>query len=360
MSYNLQSLHSLYIIKIKTKKELQNKVDNLNKKELNVQEQNELDQALIKLQTQYKNVLSSIEEYTLQNLNLISLIYEENFNCTNEIYNDYVKKYFNDDVNTLKEKNEIKTQFSNCPDCGINNWVENTKSDDYICLNCGFAKSANRVVVTYEKGLELKSRGKKNGYSKSKSLQEFLDYLQLKKAIGLSKDEEKKITDKLIHIKKERITVNLIQSAMQKLKLNKQYNDKYYMYHMITGKKISLSNETEKKIQFFFHYEQKAFELLKGSHHRINIFLYKYSVKKIIELMLFNMSNPEYKPVTEATIDMSYPNISDLSNVNENELYDMVKIIPVPIIMSFENLAKYDKFWCRVCLVLGWKFISSF
>jgi hypothetical protein len=360
MSYNLRSLHQLYLHKIQTKKELKDKLKELNEKGLN--ESNEKMQLEQKLETQYKNVVETADEYNLQNIDLISILYDKdpNFHVDKEIYNDYVKRYFNHEVNLLKYNNQLQ---SSCEVCEMNNWIEDTKTDNFICLQCGMAKPANRVVVSYEKGLELKIQQKKNSYSKSKSLTEFLDYLQLKKTISTTTEEEKKIKSKLSHIPKEKIYVKLVQSAMQKLALNHLYNDKYYMFYRITGKKIHLSPGTERQIQFHFFLEQKAFEILKKKHERMNIFLYKYSVKKIIELILFKLQNPGYKPLVSPKINIENQyseEVNNLSEVVEQELVNMINIIPQPIIMSFDNLWKYDLFWRTVCQYLGWRFISSF
>lgn len=360
MSYNLQSLHLLYLDKIKKKNQLQKLlINNKNDKNQTHQQKDELNDAKDKLQTQYKNVMDCVDQYTLDNLNLISILYDQpDKPITDEIYNNYVKKYFNYEVKLLSNSHVNPDSCINCN--ATNTLIENIKGDQFICIDCGSSTTAHRVVTSYEQTLEIKSTTKKNGYSKCKSLHEYLDYIQLRKPETVTKEEEKQIVDKLKHIDISRITINLIQSAMQLLKFNYLYNDKYFIYFVLTKKKITLSPGTEKQIHFHFFLVLQAFDVFKNDHDRMNIFLYKYSVKKIAEILLFKLKNPNYKPVKKPEIEMNFPNTDDLSEVVEKELTDMINIIPHPIIKSFDNLFKYDCFFKKICSYLGWKFISSF
>lgn len=354
MSYNLEALHNLYVHKITVKNNLQAQRKKLTKqKKCTKSESNDLVNCISKLNNEYSSILDSVDEYMLDNIEIISII-GTNEEISKELYNNYVKKYFS----TVAQLHIQES--TNCPICGIYNWVEIKKSDTTVCVDCGFVKSAHAQVVSYEKSLELKMRGKKGGYSKSKSLCEFLDYVQLRKKVLITNGEENNILIKLKDIKPEKLNINLVQTAMQILGYSHLYNDKYYIYYLITGDKVELSKGTRIQIERHFFQMQKAFELLRKKHGRINIFIYKYSTKKIAELILFKLKNPKYMPLTKPLIDVSYPDVNDLSEVKESELVKLLKIIPHPIVQSFENLYKYDAFWEQVCFYLGWKFESSF
>lgn len=347
-SYNIVSLHNIYLEKIQTKERLQAQLLAIPK-----------DQPLLlqPIQTklrQYEDVQESMDEYHLNNVRLILLLNGDE-NVPDDIYNDYVKRYFPTETKQVATEENQKNKKLQCHSCGGFIFVLNTQNDENVCQQCGITEVAHQKVCSYERALELRLGGKKAGYSKSKSLGEYLDYIQLRKRQGIPMVDENKIIELLQGFEKHRIDVKLIHSCMRMLKLSKYYGDKYFLFEKLTGRKITLSPGTERQLYAHFFLEQRAFTQLQreGRIKRWNIFVYRYSVCKIAQLIVFKLSNPEYHDKVDEECTR------DLKEVVKLELENLLDIIPQPLVESVETLELYDTYWHMICTINGWKYLSS-
>lgn len=365
MALNFQSLHNIYISKLNEKKKVETDLNNFRD---NIENHTNADKVRIQLlesslENKYQH-LRPENEYMLDVLTLIDKT-EKGIKLNEDEYETYCQKYFPDNaeelVYTPKPKN-LETIKKHCPMCTSSSFGTDTKADSYICKNCGHCVPANNALPSWETTINLRTP-RKSGYTKSKSLIEYLDYLQLRKKVALENEDIQRLRDKMQHIQPHLIDVKTIHIAMRHLGLSKFYNDKFYVYFLLTGNKVSLSKTTEKCVLQHFYLEQFAFNYLQQNKliDRINIYVYRFSVVKLAQIILFKIQNPKVSEFIKSTANSSCPIAPevDLAEVNADELQFMIDIIPTPIVESDENLEIYDTSWKLTCEFNGWKFIPS-
>ena len=165
MSYNIESLHNIQVDKILTKKRLHHQLTAATDDSLILKITNKL--------KQYEEVTETMEEYHLNNLELIMLLDNKETNVPDEMYNDYVKRYFVKENKPVETDGDRESSDTRCESCGGNVFILITKSDDKVCQQCGATEVAHQKVCSYERSLELRLSGKKVGYSKSKCKRRF-------------------------------------------------------------------------------------------------------------------------------------------------------------------------------------------
>lgn len=363
MTLNFQSLHNIYMSQLNEKNQIINDLKKFQQvKNISNAEKNRIESLQNLLKTKYNHLNEN--EYILSVLPLIEKV-EKNISPSPAEYKTYCQRFFPENkelsLETLKNETKIKDE-KHCPICTHNNFRTDRKSDTFICKNCGHCITANNSLPSWERTFELKMP-KKTGYSKAKSLIECLDYLLLRKKITIEKTDIEKLKDKMKHISKDLLDVKTIHLAMRHLNLSKHYNDKYYIYFLLTGRKTILSEKTEQCILQHFFLEQTAFAYLKEKKQlqRVNIFVYRYSIYKLAEIILFKIKNPKISDFLSLSANekINKSNIIDLKEVNKNELEELIDIIPKPIVESDQNLQIYDASWKIICEFNGWQFIPS-
>lgn len=365
MSLNFQSLHNIYFSRIQEKQQINadilrlEEMSSLTKKET-------LDLKKLKDLLQEKKFANLVEntEYMLDALPLIQKSEEEGINEYE--YASFCRKYFAEDIHELTGK-RIDTHkeplIQTCSYCSSRISFTDTKEDEIICQNCGTCIAANQQIPSWETIINIRPR--KSKYAKAKSLMEYLDYIQLRKKPKIEESAIINLKKKMAHIPVNKLDVKTVKTAMQQLGLSKFYTDKFYVFYLITGKRVNLSKETEDQIHSLFYLEQFAFGYLQHKKviDRKNIFLYGFSVYKLTELILFKLKNPDIVEYLLTTAHANAPKQSiqagDVSKTVESELKFLLAIIPVPVVEADHNLEKYDIKWKCICEFLGWKFIPS-
>lgn len=365
MALNFQSLHNIYISQLKEKDKVKLDLNNFQVKENN----SSADKVRIELlenslKNKYNHLVSE-NEYMLDVLTLIDKT-EKGIKLNDDEYETYCQKYFPNNAEELvyatKPKNpENKIQY--CKICASNSFGTDIKADIHICKNCGHCIRANNQLPSWETTINLRT-SRKSGYTKLKSLIEYLDYIQLRKKISLENEDIQRLRDKMQHIPHWSLDVKTVHIAMRHLGLSKFYNDKFYVFFLLTGKKVSLSKKTEECILQHFYLEQFAFNYLRENAllDRINIYVYRFSAVKLAQIILFKIRNPKISAFLKTTANPLSPNQGpqvDLADVVEEELEFMISIIPTPIVESDDNLEIYDKSWKLISEFNGWKFIAS-
>jgi len=359
---NFQSLHNLYLNDLEAKR----KIEILLEERENDGDDGDVNKKLKGLQVlNLKKILKEkfghlVDEtdYILDTMHLVKKIAESG-SVEEEDYENYCRTYFPKNVPLDKGGKE-----NSCTNCGAESFVIDSKANQNSCSNCGACDSANITFPSWERTLQLYNTVGKSGYTKVKSLNECLDYILLRRKPTIDTHAVVLLKERLQYIPVENLDVKIIRNAMQQLKLNDFYCDKYYVYYILTNKKIILDPDTEKQIQEHFYLEQFAFNYLinKKVIERVNIFVYRYSLLKIAQFLLFKKQN---KPLCDYTKQLQHADAprglretdSDLLNVEQ--LKNLINIIPKPIVESEINLLKYDVSWEAICRFLGWYFIPS-
>ena len=365
MALNFQSLHNIYISNLNNKQKVE--ID-LNNFRINSENHSNADRVRVQLlenslENKYKHLVSE-NEYMLDVLTLIDKT-EKGIKLDDDEYKTYCQKYFpkyKELLHVSNSKNNNTAVQTHCPICITGSIGTDIKTDSFICENCGHCIPANNLMPSWETIINLRT-SRKSGYTKSKSLIEYLDYVQLRKKIALENKDIQSLKDKMCYISPYLIDVKTIHTAMRQLSLSRFYNDKFYIYFLLTGNKVVLSTKTEKCILQHFYLEQFAFNYLKENKmvDRINIYVYRFSVVKLAEIILFKIRNPKITAFLKSTANALCPEIPEvkLEEVSENELEALIEIIPTPIVESDENLIIYDNSWLLLCGFIGWKFIPS-
>jgi hypothetical protein len=365
MALNFQSLHNIYISKLNEKKKVETDLNNFRTSTTPPTNADKVRIELLEnsLESKYKHLVPE-NEYMLDVVTLIDKT-EKGIKLNDDEYETYCQKYFSDNAEELiyTPKNSEKATSSNrCPICTSDSFGTDTKADSYICKNCGHCVPANNALPSWETTINLRT-SRKSGYTKSKSLIEYLDYLQLRKKVTLENEDIERLRDKMCHIPPDSLDVKTVHIAMRHLGLSKFYNDKFYVYYLLSGQKVSLSKKTEECLLQYFYIEQFAFNYLQqnGALDRINIYVYRFSVVKLAQIILFSIRNPKIVAHLKSKANPLCPKPPevDLAEVNEKELEFMMDIIPTPIVESDDNLEIYDSSWKLVCEFSGWKFIPS-
>lgn len=363
MSLNFRSLHNLYLSRIQERQEIHNDILRLQEiTEITKKQSLELKKLQASLKEEKFNLVDK-NDYMLDVFPLIEKV-EEGSDINDHEYREFCQKYFPEDIRELTGKRK-KTEptMQRCCYCSSILSTTDTKADTTICQNCGTCTAANQQIPSWEKIISIRPR--KSKYAKAKSLMEYLDYMQLRKKQKIEESAIQELKKKMRHIPPNNLDVKTVKTAMQQLGLSKFYTDKFYVFYLITGKKVCLSKETEEQIHSLFYLEQFAFNYLQQSQiiDRKNIFLYGFSVFKLVELILFKLKNPEVAAYLLTTAHPNAPKQSakagDVSEVVKEELEFLLAIIPVPVVEADHNLEKYDVKWKCICGFLGWKFIPS-
>jgi ribosomal protein L37E len=303
----------------------------------------------------------------------------------NTFYYDFVRKHFS---NTLDKKTlalikrgglderqfQIKRQKENmlrCESCNSENNFSCTKQNLVICADCGFCLDAMITVPSWQQEKDLPK--KKSGYTKQKTMSEALDYFLCRKKCTVNNETIMRLRCKLEHICIDHLTIKMLKSAMKELGMNKVYIQMYLLFHQLTAKKVVIDPDTEKIVHYLFYLVKNAFSDLRDEKviERTNIFIYKYSIFKILEIIIYfveavlknqvivYLSLNEEKKEGEFNIFGNILTREKLRKVDTAQLKQAINMIPYPVIESQENLIKYDQDWKQICKRCTFPFFES-
>ena len=306
----------------------------------------------------------------------------------NDYYYDFVTRHFSNTLDAetfelIKRGGLDETQFQlkkerekmiRCKFCESETFLMRcVKQNLMICRDCGTCVDAMIALPTWEQERDMPK--KKTGYTKQKTMSEALDYLLCRKKCTVENDKILQLRYKLQHIPIEYLTIKMLKSAMKELSMNKVYIQMYLLFFQLTNKKVSLDMPTEKILHFLFYLVKEAFSELRveGVIKRTNIFIYKYSIFKILEIIIylvdmvcFKKRLSVYLVVDDVDGERNDKNIfqnaltrSKLAEVNVAQVKYAVTMIPYPVIESQENLIKYDEDWRNICTRCNFPFFES-
>ena len=304
----------------------------------------------------------------------------------NTHYYDFVRKHFSNTLDKqtlalikrggLDEKQfQIKKQkerMIRCHSCNSDKSFTCRKQNLVICADCGFCLDAMIAVPTWQQEKDLPK--KKSGYTKQKTMSEALDYFMCRKKCTVSNEMIMRLRCKLEHISIDHLTIKMLKGAMKELGMNKVYIQMYLLFYQLTGKKVVLDTDTEKIIHYLFYLVKNAFSELRDEKivERTNIFIYKYSIFKLIEIIIYLVKAVLKNQVSIYLVQEEedeeegkyniFGNIltrEKLRKVNTRQLQQANSMIPYPVIESQENLIKYDQDWYNICKKCNLPFFES-
>jgi hypothetical protein len=316
---------------------------------------------------------------------------EDNGDEKNMIYYKFVKKHFvnvldNETLSGIRrgclderqfQKKEMAKQINRCQSCeSEKNLLACTKQNTLVCTECGISVDSMILIPNWEQEKELPK--KKSGYTKQKTMSEALDFFLCRKKMNVPPAKLNLLKAKVEHIPLEYLTIKMMKSAMKELNMSKYYIQMYLIYKALTGKMVTLAPDGEKIIHYLFYLQKDAFSDLRaeGEIDRTNIFVYRYSICKNLEITI-HLANlvRSNKPTSalylveddeeddEGNVTSSiYKNIltrRKLRDVNIDELNYALRMVPSPIIESPENLMKYDHDWAKICKRCNLPFFES-
>lgn len=305
----------------------------------------------------------------------------------NEYYYDFVRRHFSNtlDIETLElikrgGLNEAAFQIKKerdkmyrCKSCKSDNFlISCTKQSLMICGDCGTCLDDMNHLPSWEQERDIPR--KKSGYTKQKTMNEALDYFLCRKKCTVDNDKIIQLRYKLNHIPQEYLTIKMMKIAMKELSMNKVYIQMYLLFFQLTNKKVDLDMSTEKILHFLFYLVKEAFSELRidGIIKRTNIFIYKYSIFKLLEIILYLFDTVCVKKQTSVFLVVDDDDDDDkphnfqnnltpskLAKVNTAQVKYALTMIPYPVIESHENLIKYDTDWSCICKKCNFPFFES-
>ena len=374
---NIDSLHNWFMIKIKERESSLSLIENCKDEKEKKKLEGLFDKKFRHLSNENEYMFDMME---LEQMKTNTSLDEDE---QNTLYYDFVKKHFSNTLDTqtlalikrggMDEKmfqfKRQREKMIRCNACNSDNNFSCTKQNLIICADCGFCLDAMITVPTWQQEKDLPK--KKSGYTKQKTMSEALDYFLCRKKCTVSNDMIMRLRCKLEHIVIHHLTIKMLKSAMKELGMNKVYIQMYLLFYQLTGKKVVLDLNTEKILHYLFYLVKNAFSTLRSEKIilRTNIFIYKYSIFKLMEIIIYLVECVEKNHVCiylvldeEDKENNIYCNIltrEKLRKVNTLQLKQAIQMIPFPVIESSENFIKYDQDWKNICKSCNFPFFES-
>lgn len=370
---NIDSLHTWFLDSLDKKKTFLNIIQNCD-------DVNEKKKLQITFNKKFCNLPDEFD-YLYSILQLEKLKTDESIteDEKNRMYYEFVKKHFSrvldietltlikrgglsEDELRLKKERDTHLRCKNCDAEGQLVECENI----FVCIQCGFCLDALIMAPSWDQEKDLPKR--KSGYTKQKTFSEAIDYYLCRKKCTISNENIVKLQSKLQHISLEHLTIKMLKCAMKELNMNKIYMQIYLIFFQLTNKKVIIDPSTEKIIHYLFYLVKEAFADLRTEKkiHRTNIFIYKYSIFKILEIIICLAEIVKKNRDTTYLIEENEHEYQNkqltrqmFMNINTQQLKFAISMIPFPVIESEENFIKYDEDWYAICERCNLPFFES-
>ena len=218
---------------------------------------------------------------------------------------------------------------------------ENVKIDRVncikTCVDCGGCEEY--IITRHTWDVEQLHSHSKQSYDKIKTMMEWIDLFLGRETKDFDMEIIDKVKHKLRRVQIQDITIEMIYKKLKELQLNNKYKFVYFIFAKITNIYPTIEKEAEQLIYEYFAKIQDSFNRLKSQKVLIrkNIWVYRYCVYKICELIEKQHTDPEI--------------IKDISYLKS--------FIPTPLVCSHKTLFKYDQGWKLVMNDLGLPYIET-
>jgi hypothetical protein len=276
----------------------------------------------------------TVDEYILATCNIL----EEAYNLEKNI-NQYSVKDIISQRQDLKKRyldsiSYVPTSKSNMTfklECCEPNCIQNV--DGYlVCFVCGLSYGIDientEKSLTYEQSRDFKSNKKNNpeykrdGHLREKINQKLVNTKNSVPDEVLNCIKEQRFKEKKYDI--NTITVLNIHNILKKYGYEKYYEMEYTIYYKLTGiKLLEMDDELIKEVEKKFYIIEKTFKEIPNKR-RTSMFVYDYTIHKILELLGFNEFKQHFKP----------PKNND-------------------------KVSEYDNIWRKICGILDWEFLPT-
>lgn len=334
----IDKLHNNIIDDYKTKKEnyiqKYNKVSDIDKKSI--------------LQNKIKECEEYINEYYLNNGELLFDYYNDDFKTNNTTTDNSILNFFNtnnkiietekkddtiikymsniDDTYLNENLNDIDEKINICINCGNNNLSYKSLESEIFCNKCGYTE---KVLFENDK-TSYKETPKEISYFAYKRINHFNEWItqfQGKETIEIPCKIYKDVVEEIkknIHLDIKNITNRQVREILKKLKYNKYYENIPNIINIITNRQAPIiTREYEEKLRSMFKEIQVPF-INNCPENRKNFLSYSYVLHKFCELL---------------------------------ELDHLLQYFP--LLKSREKLQQQDFIWKKICNDLEWEYIPS-
>ena len=214
-----------------------------------------------------------------------------------------------------------------CTRCGSSALMEDVRSSDVICNQCGNCQQYIGEELTYKEEQESSEIVFNNAYKRDNHLNEWILQFQGKESTTIPPEV---LTQLRIELKKEKImdlkliTPTKIKTLLRKLRYSKYYEHATYIANSLTGiKPPVMSIQLDAKIRQMFREIQEPFERVCPAN-RSNFLSYSYVIYKFCELL----EEDDYLPY-------------------------------FPLLKSKDKLKQQDDIWKNICKELQWQYIPT-
>jgi len=311
---------------IDTKYQLSVKVDELEKRIKNIEEDYELNEYLL----DFYSIIDK-QENIYENVNnkgqLDTFINSSVNNTRSEVYNEYIK-VFNPELKQIEINNGIIK--NECANCKNSSFLFEWRSCTEICTECGTSVSNILTEEQHPIYTENIEQVVVFNYKRDNHFQECLNQLQAKENTTIPPQI---IKDLVFEFRKYNITnpklftPDLVKSYLKKLKYNKYYEHIPTIINEICGLPApKMTSEFEQQLRIMFDEIQVPFEKYKKiiCPTRKNFLNYNYTFYKMCQLL------------------------------NKDEFLNFF-----PLLKSREKLYEHDLIWKGICTDLRWEYIPS-
>tara|TARA_B100000575_G_C23142410_1_gene665298 strand:- start:5911 stop:7128 length:1218 start_codon:yes stop_codon:yes gene_type:complete len=347
-SFRNKSMNTLSDNEIKTKLNLQEKKDNLEKDINNIRQNNLKNQYILEtshLLYEYFNdntVYNVSDNISNSNCNKTTVLdffksnkvskskkketnqnIKSDFSSKNDIMNEYLKLT---DSNYVKHINNISNdELDNCIECGVSR-IRDTIHGCMICPKCGCEE---KILIDCDTPSYKEPPRELTyfAYKKINHANEWLSQFQAKESTDINEEIFDKILKELkkeSYINLKHLTVERVRDILKKLDLTKYYEHCHYITNRITGKPAPvITGELEDKVRNMFKEIQGPWMKYCPSD-RSNFFSYPYIFYKFFQLL----DKDDYLPYCR-------------------------------LLKSREKLQEHDEVWKLICADLKWQYIPT-
>lgn len=350
LEHKLEKLKNSLIV-IEKKSPLTYSIDDISTKAELKDKIYELEKEILSIQNNDEEIDYFSKTYDILNNYYINTAYDKNkTNTSNNTQTEKIKgfdDFFKTQKNTLVAKENsylddwmkivcnksIKNSSGSirmyntktCKICNIEKTI-NSSEGYLICKNCG---DAEYIILDTDR-INYKDQfieTKNIGYKRMNHFSELMNQFQAKESTDIPDD----IFDNIVsELKKQRITDSTkltnksMRSVLKKLELNNYFEHIPFIINKITGlPPPTISRDVEEKLKQMFRDIQEPFERFRPSKRK-NFLNYNYVYYKFFELLEMDQF-----------------------------------LIHFPLVKSTEKLREHDDIWKKICKFLKWQYIPS-